>query len=123
MVRGSGERILLVEDNEVARGFVTRALSENGYIVFEAANTQEALDIFERENGDFHLVFSDVVLPDKNGIQLIEQLLSSKPELRVLLGSGYTDDKSQLSIIRERGIPFIQKPYALSDLLRIIREI
>lgn len=120
---GSGERILLVEDEERVREFLTEVLSENGYVVFEAATAQEALDIFEKEKRNFHLVFSDVVLPDKTGLQLVDKLFSLKPELKVLLGSGYTDSKSQWDLIYERGLRFIQKPYALFDLLRAIREV
>ncbi len=122
-LQGSGERILLVEDEEGVRDFGMRALGENGYMVFEAANAKEAMESFEKEKGNFHLVFCDVVLPDKSGPQLVEQLLSRKPELLVLLSSGYTDDKSQWSMIYERGFRFLQKPYALDDLLRTIKEV
>ncbi len=120
--QGNGEWILLVEDEEKVRELTKRALCENGYVVFEAANAREAMDIFEREGGKFHLVFSDVVLPDKTGLQLVHQLLSRKPELHVLLSSGYTDDKSQWSTISKRGFRFLQKPYTLPDLLQAIKE-
>jgi two-component system cell cycle sensor histidine kinase/response regulator CckA len=121
-LQGSGERILLVEDDEGVRKLTTRALGRNGYVVFEATRTQEALRVFEGEGGKFHLVFTDVVLPDGTGLQLIDQLLPRNPELRVLLSSGYTDRKSQWPLIRARGFRFLQKPYALAELLRAIRE-
>ncbi|MEA1965040.1 MAG: ATP-binding protein [Candidatus Aerophobetes bacterium] len=121
-LQGSGQRILLVEDEEEVRKFVTRALGENGYVVFGAANAKETLDIFEREKGKFHLVFCDVVLPDENGLQLVNQILSRKPELPILLSSGYTDEKSQWSVIHKKGFLFLQKPYALVDLLRTIKK-
>lgn len=116
-----------MEDDEAVRQFLTRALGEHGYIVFEAANAREALDIFEREKGEFHLVFTDVVLPDLSGLELVDlelvdHLLSRKPQLPVLLTSGYTNDKSRWPVIRERGLRFIPKPYALADLLRAVRE-
>jgi DNA-binding NtrC family response regulator len=122
-LQGSGERILLVEDEEDVREFLTRALRENGYVAFAAANAKEALDIFEREKEYLHLVLTDVVLPDLSGLELVDQLLSRNPQLLVLMSSGYTDDKSQWPVIRERGFPFLQKPYALADLLRVIREV
>ena len=100
----------------------TRMLRENGYIVFAAASAEEALDLFEREKGKFHLIFSDVILPDQAGLQLVDRLLSRSPELRVLLSSGYTDEKSQWSVIRERGFRVVQKPYTIVDLLRAVRE-
>jgi DNA-binding NtrC family response regulator len=80
------------------------------------------MDIFEREKGEFHLLLTDVFLPHLGGLELLDQLLSRKPQLRVLLTSGYTDDKSQWLIIRERGFRFIPKPYALAHLLRAVSE-
>jgi DNA-binding NtrC family response regulator len=96
-------------------------LGENGYVVYDAANAEEALNIFDKEAGSFDLIFSDVVLPGKSGIQLIDQLLSRKGELRILLSSGYTDHKSQWPVIEGRGFRFLQKPYGLTDLLRAIK--
>jgi len=121
-LQGSGERILLVEDEEDVREFLARVLRENGYVVFGSANAKEAIDIFETEKGEFHLVFTDVVLPDSDGLQLVDQLLSRNPQLGVLLNSGYTDDRSQWPVIRERGFPFLQKPYALARLLQATRD-
>jgi len=121
--RGRGERILLVEDDRAIRKMSARALQENGYVPFPAASAEEALEIFERENGNFALVFSDVVLPDKDGLQLIDDLLSRKPELRILLTSGYSDRRSRWWAAQEKGLRFIQKPYSLPDLLRTIKEV
>ncbi len=112
----------MIEDEEIVREVATRTLGKNGYVVFEATNAKEALDIFERENGELHLIFSDVVLTDKTGIQLIDELLFLKPDLKLLLCSGYTDSKSQWPIIDERGFPFLQKPYVIPDLLQAIRD-
>ncbi len=120
---GKGRRILLVEDDDDLRDFAQKALSGYGYVVFVAGNAKEALEIFERENGNFHLVFTDVVLPDKSGLQLIEDLRSIKPSLCVLLSSGYTDKKSQWPVIRDRGFEFLQKPYTMFDLLKAVKSL
>ncbi|MEW5800485.1 MAG: PAS domain S-box protein [bacterium] len=120
--RGSGERILLVEDEDEVREYTLRMLRENGFCVFEAASAEEALDIFEKEKGNIHLVFSDVALPGQNGLELVEQLLSRKPQLRVLLCSGYTDEKSQWPLIRERNFRFLKKPFTLNNLLQAVKE-
>ncbi len=120
--RGAGERILMVEDEEGVRRLNTSALTENGYKVFEAANAKEALDLFDRENGRFDLVLSDVVLPDIDGFKLVDTLLSLKPSLKVLLNSGYADEKLQWDVIRERGFGFLQKPYSVADLLKAIKD-
>jgi PAS domain S-box-containing protein len=122
-VRGAGQRILLVEDEEAVRELASRALRENGYVVFEAGAYEEALELFEHEGGNFDLVFSDVVLPDKSGIRLIDTLLSRRPDLQILVSSGYTDQKSQWPAIQEKGFRFLQKPYSLVDLLGTIDEL
>ncbi len=122
-LQGSGERILLVEDDEGVREFATMALQENGYFVFGVASAKEAMDVFEREGGDFDLLFIDVVLPDKNGILLADQILIHNPKPLVLLTSGYIDHKSQRPLMQERGFLSLQKPYSLIDLLRTIRKV
>lgn len=119
---GSGERILLVEDENVVRDFAVRALRERGYTVVAAETAEEALATFEREGGDFGLVFSDVVLPGKSGVQLVDEILARRPGVPVLLSSGYADRKSQWPVIQERGFHFLQKPYSLIDLLNNIHD-
>jgi CheY-like chemotaxis protein len=120
---GAGQRILLVEDEDAVRELATRALTEGGYQVFEAAAAEEALELFKREGGRFDLIFSDVVLPDKSGIRLIEDLLQIRSDLQVLVSSGYTDQKSQWPAIQEKGYRFLQKPYSLEDLLHTVDEL
>jgi PAS domain S-box-containing protein len=121
-LKGGGQRILLVEDEEVVREFASRALRQSGYTVFEAKAADEAVDVFEKQDGRFELIFSDVVLPDKSGLRLVDDLLERSPSLRILLSSGYTDQKSQWPAIQEKGFRFLQKPYTLPDLLATIRE-
>jgi PAS domain S-box-containing protein len=122
-LQGNGERILVVEDAEGIQGFLKAALHENGYMVFLAANARDAQSLFRKHLGRFDLVFSDVVLPDMSGIELIENFLKEKPGLKVLLSSGYTDHKSQWPIIQEKKLSFIRKPFSLVGLLKIINEI
>ena len=105
------------------REFAVRALRQNGYIVFERENVKDGLDIFEKEKGNFQLIFTDVVLPGQSGIQLVNMLLSRKPGLRVLLCSGYTDQKSHRQILIDRGLPFLQKPYSIINLLKTVKDV
>jgi CheY-like chemotaxis protein len=119
---GKGERILVIEDEASVRQYAVESLERNGYAVFEAAGEKEALELFSKEKGNFHLIFSDVVLPNTNGIELVEQLLKINPECRVLFSSGYTDQKSRWKIIEEMGYPYLQKPYALNKLLKAVED-
>jgi len=122
IVKGRGERILLIEDERAVRRYINEALQENGYEIIDAATAKEAIDIFEREGGNFDLILSDVVLPEINGINLVEQFLHLKPALKVLLTSGYMDRKSQWPVIKERGYTFLQKPFDQADLFKAVRK-
>lgn len=118
--KGNGERILMIEDEKHLRKSLEMVLAMNGYSVFAAGSAQEAIDLFERENGNFQMVFSDIILQDTNGIDLVQGLLLKKPQLRVLFTSGYMDVESQWSVIQEKGFKFLQKPYEISEILRMI---
>ena len=117
---GNNERILLIEDERCVREFTTRALERNGYQVLVAEDASKAFEIFRKNGKKIDLVLSDVVLPDLSGVQLIEQMKKEQKDLKFMLTSGYTDSKSQWSVIQDRKIPFLQKPYALIDLLEAI---
>jgi PAS domain S-box-containing protein len=121
--QGKGERLLIVEDDENVRNFTISALRKSGYDVISAKTAKEALELFEGENRNFDMVLSDVVLPDRSGVELIEQLNTLKPRMGILLGSGYIDHKAQRDNIEAKGYRFMQKPYTLADLLRAIREV
>lgn len=120
---GKGERLLIVEDEAMIMDFIGIALGENGYKIFTASSAEDAIEIFKRERGNFDLVFSDVMLPGKSGIELVEYIASEKPGMKFLLTSGYIHQESNWSLIQERGYPFLQKPYALDVLFRTIREV
>ncbi|HEX9934043.1 MAG TPA: response regulator, partial [bacterium] len=121
-LQGDGERILVVEDADGVRQFLQTALKENGYHVYSVATVKEAVDVYRKEKGRFDLIFSDVVLPDKSGIDLIEDLLVNDPKLNVLLSSGYTDHKSQWPRIQQRKYRYLQKPYSLKTLLKTVQD-
>ena len=118
-----GERILLIEDEEFVRRFATRLLTDQGYRVVAVEDATEALSTFEQEAGEFDLVFSDVILPDGNGLDVVLHLLQQKPALKVLFASGYTDERSKSAIIQKHHFRYLAKPYAVADLLRAIRQV
>ncbi|TFH43484.1 MAG: PAS domain-containing sensor histidine kinase [Chrysiogenales bacterium] len=118
-LRGSGERILVVEDREKVRAFASILLREFGYIVFEAENGDRASKVFDDEKGAIDLLFTDIVMPGGSGYDLIDTLTAKKKDLRVLVCSGYAEVESP----RRRTFPFLQKPYSVVDLLRAVGEV
>ncbi len=121
-LRGNGERLLIVEDEEQVRKFIVTLLERNGYEVTEAATAEEALERFNKEKGHFDLVCSDVVLPGEDGVWLAERLSGQNPEIPILLASGYNHPAEQRAI-SEDGLNFISKPYSRNDLLARIKEL
>jgi signal transduction histidine kinase len=118
--RGHGERILLVEDSPPLRAVLQDALSEAGYAVLAAANGEEALALFVQAGGGVNLILSDVILPDDRGYLLADELTSGQPHLPVLLISGYLEDQDEWLRIRERGYPFLPKPFNIEQLLHLV---
>ena len=72
---------------------------------------------------EFFLLLCDVVLPDKNGIQVVEELQSKNPRMKVILCSGYSDQRLQWPLIYEKKIKFLKKPYNKFELLKAIRDL
>src|SRR5258708_5953677 len=84
------EVVLLAEDEERVRSLAARVLGQQGYKVIEACDGQQALEIAERCGGEIHLLFSDIMMPRMNGLELAERLRRCRPGIKVLLTSGYT---------------------------------
>lgn len=117
MLQGSGELILIVEDEAYVLRLAKKILSKAGFRTLEAPSAQKAKELFREHFDEIKLVFSDVVLPDQNGVELIQEFMEEKRNLRFLLSSGYADSKSKWDIINENRYPFINKPYSVEDLL------
>lgn len=121
--KGHGQRVLLVEDEEAVNRLVRTALTQNGYHVTSAACVREAYEKFSDEEGNFDMIFSDAVLPDGNGVDLISEFKHRNPRLRVLLSSGYTDKHHLMDTAKQQEISFLPKPYSLPRLFQTVAEV
>ncbi len=120
--RGNGERLLVVEDQAEVLSVTRRALEMNGYVIRTASSCEEAIEIFHREQGNFSLIMTDIMLPDRSGFALAETLLSERPDLKLLFSSGYSGYETALSESGSGRYHYLPKPYSLFDLLKKIRE-
>ncbi len=120
-VRGGAETILVVEDQTLVRRMVREVLSELGYTVLEAQRPDEALHICERYVEPIHMVLTDIVLPQMNGVTLARRLLEQRPDLRVVFMSGHTDAET-LSEAAEISGAFLQKPFSAAALAQLTRR-
>jgi CheY-like chemotaxis protein len=120
--RGS-ETILVVEDEDSVRKFITRALTAQGYRVLESRNGVEALNLLHATEQPLDLVMTDLVMPDMGGPELAAQIRLLWPSLPVLYTSGYskqTDDTREALANAEH---FLSKPFGPLDLARKVREV
>ncbi|MFN7951994.1 MAG: PAS domain-containing protein [bacterium] len=116
------EQILLVEDEDAVRLLAARGLSSFGYQVQAARNGDEALALLARDDLQFAMLVTDVVMPGLDGRELADAARRGHPSLRVLFTSGYTDDAVLRRGVVQSEVSFLQKPYTTTSLARKIRE-
>jgi two-component system, cell cycle sensor histidine kinase and response regulator CckA len=121
-LRGT-ETILVVEDEEQVRTIVVNILRRQGYQVMSAPHGEEALLICQRCPGPIHLLLTDVVMPQISGPELAKRLALTRPAMKVLCMSGYSDDSIVRHGVVETGVAFIQKPITLTSLAKKVREV
>ncbi|MBI3651911.1 MAG: PAS domain S-box protein [Acidobacteria bacterium] len=122
IIRGGGEKILLVEDDSFVRDLAGTALREFGYVVTESASGAEAFQLLSAEEQPFDLLLTDVVMPQMNGHELAQKASGKYPDLKVLYMSGYTDRAIVSQGVLHHGTAFIQKPFTLNGLAQKVRE-
>ncbi|MCF7886645.1 MAG: PAS domain S-box protein, partial [Candidatus Marinimicrobia bacterium] len=120
--RGSGETVLLVEDEKPVLTYLEDILERYKYNFLSAKNGEKALEIFEDNKPAIDLLISDVIMTGINGVELADKLKQQKPDLKVILSSGYSDRKVVPHEIKKKGYRFIQKPYNIKKLLELVRE-
>jgi PAS domain S-box-containing protein len=121
-VRGS-ETVLVVEDEEMILTLVHKVLQANGYTVLVAASGGDAERVAGQHDGPIHLLMTDVVMPGLNGREVARRLEATRPGIRVLYLSGYTDDAIVHHGVLEPGVAFLQKPFTPAVLGRKVREV
>jgi len=128
--RGSGqdkytgsETVLVVEDEENVRSFVTKTLKVHGYTVIEARDGVEALAICEDRGSSIDLLLTDVVMPQGvSGVELARQVSQSMPGLKIILTTGYARElEAGKASLPERN-RFLAKPYDFETLLKAVRS-
>ena len=122
MSRGS-ETILLVEDDDQVRAVAGGILRKHGYDVIEACNAGEAILHSEQRAGAIALLLTDVVMPQMSGPALAGRLIQTRPGMRVLCMSGYTDDSIVRHGVLEADIAYLQKPLTPATLTAKVREV
>lgn len=121
-VRRGDETILLVEDEALILALTKTVLGGLGYAVLAAGSPAEALRLAGEHAGRIDLLMTDVVMPEMNGRELAARVAIIRPDIKILLMSGYTADAVARHGVLEDGVQFLQKPFAIMDVAAKIRE-
>lgn len=120
---GGSERILLVDDEEIIVSVEKKILERFGYMVTGRTSSIEALATFSADPDGFDLVITDLTMPDLSGEVLIKELLKIRPDIPVILCTGFSDKWSE----KDADIPgfkaFLIKPVVVDDLIGTVRQV
>jgi two-component system, cell cycle sensor histidine kinase and response regulator CckA len=119
----AAEVILVVEDEPSVRAPMCRMLREQGYLVLEAANGEDALRVMQEHHAPIHLVITDVMMPEMDGAELVSLLRDWYPGMRVLFISGYSKQFLEARGDTVEGSAFLPKPFSLDAMARRVREL
>lgn len=121
--KGAGETILVVEDDNDVRSYITELLRGLNYRVFEAPNADIALKIVDQKDDRIDLLLTDVVLPGMNGRQLAEEVKSRRLDTKILFMTGYSRNAIVHQGRLDPGVHLIQKPLSETNFAARVRDI
>jgi signal transduction histidine kinase/GAF domain-containing protein/ActR/RegA family two-component response regulator len=114
-VRGSGEPVLLVEDNDATLQALTTMLEAQNYRVITAGNGQDALQRFEKSQETIAFIVSDIVMPEMSGTGLYEELRKRQPGVKMLFITGHPLDPKSQAILEKGNVHWLQKPFSVRE--------
>ena len=117
------ELLLLVDDEDSIRNFLSEILEEQGYKVIEASNGKEGLRKFKDTKDKIHLLISDITMPSMSGPELVNKLREFQPDIKTLFISGNVDNDFIKEQISNSNVSFLQKPFTFDSIILKIREI
>lgn len=121
LVGGRGEKILVVEDDEITRKAICAILETFNYATSEAVDAAEAIRLFEFFSDDIALVLSDMVMPGMNGDQLLAELKLRQPTVRMIIITGYPFTAQEQLSAGEDIVAWLQKPFEVEKLVEAIQ--
>ncbi|HEX2841449.1 response regulator [Hyphomicrobium sp.] len=115
--------ILLADDDEATRDLVKRALESDGHNVDLTQDGSEALDVLTSAAKKFDLLVSDVHMPGIDGIDLARRAISSAPDLKLLLMSGFAEELERAKALNSPNLGIILKPFTLEQIRAAVRTL
>ena len=117
---GGTEKIMIVDDEPEMLNLLESLLKDLGYTVIAAKNGREAVEIDDK---DIHLVILDMIMPEMDGMTALRFLRQKRPDIKVLISSGYTSP-DKVPILERIGIEgFVQKPFEVRKIATTVRDV
>ena len=120
---GGTETILLVEDMDLVRELGVIILEKFGYKVLSAGDGQEAIDVYEKEQGNISLVILDIIMPRMDGKECLEELLRINPTVKVIISSGVGQEDLINEVVKIGAKGAVNKPYSMRQILGMVRQV
>ncbi|MFC1477180.1 PAS domain S-box protein [candidate division KSB1 bacterium] len=121
-IRGKAT-LLVIDDEENVRNILKQQLESFGYTVITAEDGNSGLKTYKKNRNKIDLVLLDMIMPNMAGKETYGKLRKLNPDVKVLLSSGYSHDDKTEEILREGVIGFVQKPFRMNELLKILNEV
>jgi PAS domain S-box-containing protein len=115
--------ILIVDDEQLVRAVASALLEQAGFRVLEARDGLEGLELFRQHQAEIQAVLLDLSMPRLSGEETLVEIRKLRPEARILLTSGFSEQEAMHRIARRRGVSFIQKPYRLEELVERLTQV
>ena len=115
--------ILVVEDEELLRLAVSRALRKKGFSVMEASDGSAAMDLMRKHKEEIDVILLDVTLPGRSSREIFEEVQRTRPNLKIILTSAYDRNTVDASFAGLSVMHFIRKPFQLSDLTGVLQDV
>lgn len=122
-MKGSKPVVLLAEDDGGIRFLIKPLLQQAGYKVVEAANGEEAINVFNRHKDAIQLVLLDVMMPKKTSKEVCDEVRKINPSIKCLLMSGYPKEVLDERGFLDNGVCFLSKPVNPEELLKKMDEL
>ena len=116
------ETVLVVDDEESVRKLSVDLLTSYGYKVLTARDGEDGIRIYREHQNEIDLVVLDFIMPGMGGDKCLEKLLDLNPEVKVIIASGFAMNQSLRRVLENGARGFINKPFSLKNLLKIIRD-
>lgn len=118
--RSRRQIVLLVEDEEMMVLLLKKTLAKNGYTVLVALDGEEALNLFDLHKEEIDIVLLDIGLPKKDGGDVVLKMKKERPDVKVIVSSGYIDPESRANMYRAGVRDFIEKPYTPAEIVEML---